>query len=149
MAQVDENIKFFMQRFNCACKRIKKLGYAIHTNLGLNIHLSKAHQCYMPDARAPLGLLLLGHRIKKSFPHDDIEDNFKLPRSVIDCFNQGFMNASNYRDIWGGFNQKASKLAYHRSLMFNMGRAFLEKFCGIYLDHQLPSEYYDYFKKLG
>lgn len=147
-----------MKRFNCACIQIIKMDRAIASNVGatsliglqqLRPLANTFQRCWELDMSTyqihPLSIMLNGKRRHSVTPAHDIESLVKI-QFAMNTFTQGFANIYGYKDCWAGHTE--SNNAYYQSLYFNLGRAFLKKFCSITLPYILPTTYEKLFQEL-
>lgn len=137
----------FMRRFNCASNRIIKIATLTpdcsHSRIpGLLAFRSGMVTSWKLSPVAPyihpFTFMLLGKRCKSVSPLADIEAIYPVT-SAIETFRQGFSNFPHFNDNWRGLDaDMAGGERYYFSLYFNLGRAFLHKFCGIRLPYFLP-----------
>lgn len=145
----------FMSRFNCASNRIKKSNKIISCEAVTNYvipglrpkeHNTKNAHWRKADINNvhPLAFMLAGKRCIYD-PISDLENMVGISGS-IDTFRQGFLNIPTHKDCWTGYVE--SQDGYWHSLYFNLGRAFLKKFCKINLRYTLPPTYEKLFQEL-
>lgn len=161
LTDVDSQIELFVKRFNCACNRIKNVHQkelnfreltatslvpGLKYNASYYWELDKLSATIHPIAEMLVGRKRIIRITPYAIPH--LELNLFFGKSLIyQPFLQGFVNRPSYRNVWRDHPYEY-KYPAPSSLMFNLGRAFLYKFCGINLEHQLPPKFQKIFDQL-
>jgi hypothetical protein len=152
--------ELFMKRFNCAAHKIlcnnRLLTCDVTSNYslpGLIYVKAPIYPSWILDRKGaihPFSIMLAGRRSRTAVPIIDLEAYTMVPGGLA-TFRQGFVNASRNKDCWQNIDAPPlpeSNISHYHSLYFNLGRAFLNKFIGIYLPHTLPITYQKLFAEL-
>lgn len=139
-----------MRQFNCAAHRLQGMGKTIDSSGNFPFGGIRHVNSYWEfDDKAafynPLALLMIGRKTRSVFPSFDLGDHIDL---YIAPFNQGFGNKRNYQDCWANWKITNDSGSYNSSVLFNLGRAFLKKFCNITLPYELIEPFDKLFEEL-
>ena len=147
----------FMKRFNCAAHRIREPSLissdCSQTRMAGLVPQRTTSRTWKLNPTAgfihPFVLMLHGTPCRSTSAIRDLEHIYTIPGSM-ETFRQGFSNASDFKDSWGGLEagREYSEEYYYYSLYFNLGRVFLHKFCKVDLPRKLPATIRDIFNKL-
>lgn len=153
----------FIKRFNCAAHQARKMApqlileFSEYQIFGLkpipysygarisNLYWTLNKQ---DEYIHPFSLMLAGTRHKYHNAFEDLEHSVYGIPGMIDIFRQGTTNIPDYRDCWAFPGMLEQNAEYYRSLYFQLGRAFLHKFCNIKLEYSLPLAYKKMFQEL-
>jgi hypothetical protein len=164
MDKISEQTLMFMRQFNCVCRRMISSNLTIDSDggavtmltapaklKGINLNLSLwcgVWSLTKTTVYHPFAIMAAGKKRRAQSVIDDLDIRFgKL--GLLESFCQGFYNAKTYRDVWGGYKGIVGSTSYYQSLHFHLGRAFLQKYCGISLPYELPEPFLEQFKKLS
>lgn len=152
-----QEVGHFLTRFNCAGRQLQKAGRTIgyqqpyHKQIqGLCFHpIIERWELKSHGSVHPLALFVVDSHIDGN--HKSAVDIVSSYYRQLDfnAFAQGFDDLPHYKDIWTGPLYAKREPSYYQSILFNMGRYYLHKYCGIKLPYCLPpADFLQLFNKL-